>query len=178
MRLWRSPRCWPPGATNPVQIRWKSHVSFHVSWGRWPSLTSRNRFNPVRSWRASSLSLFQASVTQQHKHTERARECANTPLQTTCTRTLYYYHVNILFFPLPAFRRHMARVMSLRVSLSLTVSVSFYLCMSPFLSRAHAISLVLCWSVYLSPPPPPDTLTLLFSLTFLFSLDPSLWTRM
>jgi len=28
VRLWRSPRCWPPGATNPVQIRWKSESCF------------------------------------------------------------------------------------------------------------------------------------------------------
>jgi len=38
VRLWRSPRRWPRGATNPVQIRWKSHVSFPLSWGRWLSL--------------------------------------------------------------------------------------------------------------------------------------------
>jgi len=45
VRLWRSPRRWPRGATNPVQIRWKSHVSFPLSWGRWPSLIRRNRYN-------------------------------------------------------------------------------------------------------------------------------------
>jgi len=38
-----SPRCWPRGATNTVQIHWKSHVSFPVSWGRWPSLIRRKR---------------------------------------------------------------------------------------------------------------------------------------
>ena len=38
VRLWRSPRRWPRGATNPVQIRWKSHVLFPLFWGRWPSL--------------------------------------------------------------------------------------------------------------------------------------------
>ena len=43
MRLWRSPICWPRGATNPVQIRWKSYVSFPLSWGRCPSLMRRNR---------------------------------------------------------------------------------------------------------------------------------------
>jgi len=43
VRLWRSPRRWPRGATNPVQIRWKSHVSSPLSWGRWPSLIRRNR---------------------------------------------------------------------------------------------------------------------------------------
>ena len=41
--LWRSPRRWSRGATNPVQIRWKSHVSFPLSWGRWPSLIRRIR---------------------------------------------------------------------------------------------------------------------------------------
>ena len=44
MRLWRSPRRWPCGATNSVQIRRKSHVSFPHSWGRWPSLIRRNRW--------------------------------------------------------------------------------------------------------------------------------------
>ena len=44
VRLWRSPRRWPPGATNPVQIRWKSHVFFPFSWGRWLSLIRRNRW--------------------------------------------------------------------------------------------------------------------------------------
>ena len=46
VRLWRSPRRWPRGATvtNPVQIRWKSHVSFHISWGRMPSLIRRIRW--------------------------------------------------------------------------------------------------------------------------------------
>jgi len=43
VRLWRSHRRWPRGVTNPVQIRWKSHVSFPLSWGRWPSLIRRNR---------------------------------------------------------------------------------------------------------------------------------------
>jgi len=43
--FWRSPRRWPGEATNPVQIRWKSHVSFPLSWGRWPSLIRRNRSN-------------------------------------------------------------------------------------------------------------------------------------
>ena len=43
MRLWRSPRRWPRGATNPVQIRWKSHVSFPFFEGRWPSLIRWNR---------------------------------------------------------------------------------------------------------------------------------------
>ena len=33
VRLWRSPRRWPRGATNPVQ---KSHVSFPLSLGTWP----------------------------------------------------------------------------------------------------------------------------------------------
>jgi len=36
-------RRWPCGATNPVQIRWKPHVSCPLSWGRWPSLIRRNR---------------------------------------------------------------------------------------------------------------------------------------
>ena len=40
---WRSPRRWPGGTTNLVQIRWKSHVSFPLSWGRWPSLIRQNR---------------------------------------------------------------------------------------------------------------------------------------
>jgi len=31
VRFWRSPRRWPRGATNPVQIRWKSHVFFPLS---------------------------------------------------------------------------------------------------------------------------------------------------
>jgi len=44
VRLWRSPRRWSRGATNPVQIRWKSHVSFPLSQGRWPSLIRRNRW--------------------------------------------------------------------------------------------------------------------------------------
>jgi len=43
VRLWRSPRRWCGGATNPVQIRWKSHVLFLLSEGRWPSLIRRNR---------------------------------------------------------------------------------------------------------------------------------------
>jgi len=43
VRLWRSPRRWPREATNPVQIRWKSHVSFPLSEVRWPSLIRRNR---------------------------------------------------------------------------------------------------------------------------------------
>jgi len=43
VRLRRSPRRWPRGATNPVQIRWKSHVSFSLSWGRWTSLIRRIR---------------------------------------------------------------------------------------------------------------------------------------
>ena len=38
VRLWCSPRRWPCVATNPVQIRWKSHVSFPHSWGRRASL--------------------------------------------------------------------------------------------------------------------------------------------
>jgi len=42
VRFWRSPRRWPRGATNPVQIRWKSHVSFPLSWERWPSLIRRH----------------------------------------------------------------------------------------------------------------------------------------
>ena len=41
--LWRSPRRWPHWVMKPMQIRWKSHVSFPVSWGRWPSLIRRNR---------------------------------------------------------------------------------------------------------------------------------------
>ena len=41
VRFWRSPRRWPRGATNPVQIRWKSHVSFPLSEGRWLSLIRR-----------------------------------------------------------------------------------------------------------------------------------------
>jgi len=44
MRLWRSPRRWSSGATIPMQIRWKSHVSFPLSEGRWPSLIRRNRY--------------------------------------------------------------------------------------------------------------------------------------
>jgi len=44
VRLWRSPRRWPRGATNPVQIHWKSHVFFPLSWGRWPSIIRRNRW--------------------------------------------------------------------------------------------------------------------------------------
>ena len=44
VRLWCSPRRWPRGTTNLVQIRWKSHVSFPLSWGRWPSLIRRNRY--------------------------------------------------------------------------------------------------------------------------------------
>ena len=48
VRLWRSPRRWPGGATNPVQIRWKYHVSFPLSWGRWLSFIRRNRsFHPL-----------------------------------------------------------------------------------------------------------------------------------
>ena len=43
VRFGRSPRRWPRGATNPVQIRWKSNVSFPLSWERWPSLIRRNR---------------------------------------------------------------------------------------------------------------------------------------
>ena len=42
VRLWRSPRRWPRGATNPVQIRWKSYVSFPLSWGIAHSFTSQN----------------------------------------------------------------------------------------------------------------------------------------
>jgi len=45
VRLWRSPRRWPGGVTNPVQIRWKSHVSFPLSWGRRPSLIRQNCYN-------------------------------------------------------------------------------------------------------------------------------------
>jgi len=37
-----------PEATNPVQIRWKSHVSFPLSEGRWPSLIRRNRYVQLR----------------------------------------------------------------------------------------------------------------------------------
>ena len=44
VRLWRSPRRGSRGATNPVQIRWKSHVSFPLSEGRSPSLIRRNRW--------------------------------------------------------------------------------------------------------------------------------------
>ena len=55
VRLWRSPRRWPCGAPNPVQIRWKSHVSFPHSWGRWPSLIRRNRWYMWR-WRLSERS--------------------------------------------------------------------------------------------------------------------------
>ena len=47
VRLWRSPRRWPRGATNPVQIRWKSHVFFPLSLGRWPSLIRWNRFHDL-----------------------------------------------------------------------------------------------------------------------------------
>jgi len=43
VRLWRSPRRWPCEATNPVQIRWISHVSFPLFCGRWLSLIRRNR---------------------------------------------------------------------------------------------------------------------------------------
>jgi len=43
VHLWRSPRRWSRGATNPVQIRWKFQVSFPLSEGRWPSLIKRNR---------------------------------------------------------------------------------------------------------------------------------------
>ena len=51
VRLWRSPRRWPRGATNPVQIRWKSHVSFPLSWGRWLSLIRRNWLREKREVR-------------------------------------------------------------------------------------------------------------------------------
>ena len=44
VRLWRSPRRWPRGATNPVQNRWKFHVSFPLSWRRWPFSIKQNRW--------------------------------------------------------------------------------------------------------------------------------------
>jgi len=46
-------RRWPRRATNPVQICWKSYVSFLLSWERWPSLI---RQNCSRGW---SLDLYQ-----------------------------------------------------------------------------------------------------------------------
>ena len=60
-RLWCSPRRWPCVATNPVQIRWKSHVSFPHSWGRRASLEKtlslraldtlqRARYTLERAW--------------------------------------------------------------------------------------------------------------------------------
>jgi len=50
--LWRSPRRWSRGATNPVQIRWKSHVSVALPWGKWPYLIRRNRSRKRASERA------------------------------------------------------------------------------------------------------------------------------
>jgi len=47
VRLWRSPRRWPRGATNPAQICWKSHVAFPLSEGRWPSLIRQNRSHAI-----------------------------------------------------------------------------------------------------------------------------------
>ena len=51
MRFWCSPRRLPRGATIPVQIRWKSHVSFPFCLGRWPSLIRRSRcFSACSPW--------------------------------------------------------------------------------------------------------------------------------
>jgi len=128
--------------------------------------------NLVRSWRVSSLSLFQAQDTQQHKHTEHARERANTPPQTTHTHTLYYYHINILFFPLACMSSLFLSLFSVATwpetclcvfhCLSLSRCPSISAC--DLFSHARARSHLFSAGLSTSRPPLPQTLSLSFSL--------------
>ena len=66
VHLWRSPRRWSCGATNPVQIRWKSRVSFPLSEERWLSLIIQNRWVwCVLGW-VTKLNLFMESYLYRH----------------------------------------------------------------------------------------------------------------
>ena len=49
VRLWSSPRRWPRGATNILQIRWKcAHFLLSIQ-GRWPSLIRQIRYGSLVS---------------------------------------------------------------------------------------------------------------------------------
>ena len=105
VRLWRSPRRYPRGATNPVQISWKSHVFFPLSWGRWPSLIRRNR---------SHRTVYMYIITTVHLDFFRALQVSRPDTQAhirvphmQCVRVCVHAHTqHIHINPLQKIGRH------------------------------------------------------------------------
>jgi len=142
VHLWCSPRRWPRGATNQVQIHWICSHFLPPFQGRWPLLIRRNR-----SLSHTNTHIKTYSLSQRHSTSPVCRSrcralqgvagrCSVVQCVAACCRVLQYVSAcsRVLYRPLPTFVLRFASLWKPRTTLPKTIQLL------PFPSLFHYYS--------------------------------------